>query len=334
MTAAPASAIDVSVVICAYTLDRWTDLAAAVASVVSQEPAPGEVILVIDHAPDLLDRARDEFRGIQVVESEGPRGLSAARNTGVGQARGRIVAFLDDDATAEPGWLRGLVEPYRDPGVLGTGGWAEAAWDEGRPRWFPEEFDWVVGCSYRGSPRRTASVRNPLGCSMSFRRDVFETVGGFRLEVGRIGRLPAGCEETELCIRARRQLPGARIVHVPSARVRHRVRASRGTWRYFASRCYAEGRSKAIVARIAGARDGLSTERSYTLRTLPRGVLAGIGDALKGDPSGLGRAAAIVAGFATTTTGYVVGSLSLLMRPEMRPVSAADPAPTTAPGSR
>jgi hypothetical protein len=201
------------------------------------------------------------------------------------------------------------VGAYGDPAVIGAGGPAEPAWDGGRPRAFPSEFDWVVGCTYRGMPEQTSPIRNPVGANMSFRREVFEAVGGFRHGIGRVGKRPVGCEETEFCIRAQAHFTDATIVYEPRARVRHRVPASRARWTYFRSRCYAEGLSKALVTSFAGRGPGLASERAYTLRTLPSGVGRGLRDALRGDLSGLGRAAAIVAGLAVTTVGYAVGTV-------------------------
>ena len=170
MTAAgTGQAVSVSVVICAYTEARWDDLVAAVRSVQLQDPTP-EVIVVIDHNDALFDRVRIEILGIKVIVNTGRRGLSGARNAGVAVATGDIVAFLDDDAEAEDQWLPRLVETYRDGDVLGVGGSVTPNWSGTRPRWFPPEFDWVVGCSYQGMPETRAPVRNFIGTNMSFRR--------------------------------------------------------------------------------------------------------------------------------------------------------------------
>ena len=126
-----------------------------------------------------------------MVANTGTRGLSGARNTGVDAASGDIVAFLDDDAAAADGWLAALTAPFADPHVVGTGGGAEPVWTLPRPGWFPDEFGWVVGCSYRGLPVTRAPVRNPIGCNMAFRRAALLEVGGFRDEVGP-GRDAAG----------------------------------------------------------------------------------------------------------------------------------------------
>jgi len=306
---APPATLTVSVVICCYTEQRYTLLREAVDSVLRQTRPADEVIVVVDHAPSLLRRARSEFDGrVQVIANGGRRGLADARNAGVRRATTDVVAFLDDDAVADDRWLHELTAAYADPRVIGSGGLVDAAWASQAPRWMPSEFLWVVGCSYTGLPTIPTAVRNPIGANMSFRRDVLAGEG-FRPGVGRIGTIPMGCEETEMAIRAARRTPGARVLHLPGARVRHHVPAERTSWRYFASRCWAEGRSKAIVARLAGAERGLSSERDYVRRTLPAAVMRGVGDALRGDASGLGRAGAVVAGLLLTGAGYARGRI-------------------------
>jgi GT2 family glycosyltransferase len=303
----------VSVIICAYTDRRWPVLVDAVASARAQEPAPLEVVLVIDHNDDLLTRARAELAsaGVAVVANAQRQGLSGARNTGVAKARGDVVAFLDDDAIARPGWLASLTAAYAsDAAVVGTGGVAVPRWETGKPDWFPEEFLWVVGCSYVGLPEQPAPIRNPIGANMAFRRAACTDAGGFSHGIGRVGKTPLGCEETELSIRVRAANHGATILQVPGAAVDHLVTAERVRWTYFRSRCWAEGLSKALVTDSVGHDQGLASERTYATRTLPLGVLRGLGDALRGDLSGLRRAGAIVAGLGITTAGFVRGTIA------------------------
>ncbi|MGH9010562.1 MAG: glycosyltransferase family 2 protein, partial [Acidimicrobiia bacterium] len=211
----------VSVVICAYTEERWDDLLEAVQSVGNQEPQALETIVVIDHNDALYGRALVALDGCTVITNSEERGLSGARNTGITAAKGDIIIFLDDDAAAEPGWIARLVAPFQDERVLGVGGSAVPVWAGGAPDWFPTEFNWVVGCSYTGMPDRLAEIRNLMGCNMAFRREVFEAVGGFRSGIGRVGKRPVGCEETELCIRARQHFPRGVFLFDPEAVVRH-----------------------------------------------------------------------------------------------------------------
>jgi hypothetical protein len=74
---------------------------------------------------------------------------------------------------------------------------------------------------------------------------------------------------------------------------------------YYTSRCYQEGRSKAILSRLEGSDAALSSERSYTLRVLPAGVIRGVIQAVRGDFGGAQRAAAIIVGLYVTAFGYV-----------------------------
>jgi glucosyl-dolichyl phosphate glucuronosyltransferase len=316
----------VSVVICAYTEDRWQNLVEAIESVQRQTVPPHEIVLVIDHNPSLLARARQTFPGIAIVENRQPRGVSGARNSGVDAANGEVIAFMDEDATAAPDWLGWLSRYYDDARVMGVGGAIEPVWLIDRPKWFPDEFDWVVGCTYLGMPEVTCRVRNLIGCNMSLRREVFQKIGGFRSGIGRVGVSPVGCEETELCIRLNQQHPQSQLLYEPGSRVYHRVPVSRSNWRYFLSRCYAEGLSKAIVARFVGVGDGLSSERAYTFQTLPRGILRGITDVIRHrDFSGPMRSAAIVMGLTVTSFGYVYGLVSLRWakgRAARRPISS------------
>ena len=239
-------------------------------------------------------------------------------------AQGDIVAFLDDDAAADPDWLARIADHYQDPLVLGVGGMVRPDWEDERPRWFPSELDWVVGCCYRGMPTRSVPVRNFIGANMSFRRAVLEDCEGFSGALGRVGAIPRGCEETELCLRISQRNPDCILLYEPAAAVRHKVPNKRANWRYLRSRCYAEGLSKAAVARLAGPCRALASERSYVRSAIPRGILRCLADAARGRLSGVLAALTMVIAVAVTTVGYLVGTATA------RRASAYPPRPTPA----
>lgn len=302
--------VDASVVICAYTMDRWGDLGAALESIRRQSVAPRDIVLVVDHNPDLLALAKREFPDVRVVPNRG-KGHSAGRNTGIAESQGSLVVYLDDDAVAHVDWLKELVACCAAPDVLGAVGRIEARWTGTKPEWFPDEYLWVVGCSYRGLPPAGSEVRNLLGAGMAIKRSVLQRAGGFSSLVGRHGgSFPLSCDETEFCIRAKSVLPQGRFMQQPTAVISHRASAARATWRYFALRCYAEGIGKAYVASIASAPDTLATERSYVLKTLSKGALRGLADGIvRFDLSGFARTSAIALGLGCAAAGYVVGKL-------------------------
>ena len=297
----------VSVVICAYTERRWKQTRAALESALRQEPPPSEVLLVVDHNSGLAELARREFTSVSVLENAGTKGLSGARNTGLKAATQPVTAFLDDDAEARPGWLEHLAAPYSSPDVVATGGSVHPRWPVIRPRWLPPEFDWVVGCSYRGLPETTGQVRNPIGANMSMRTDLALEVGGFDESVGRVGTNTRGCEETELSIRLTARRAGSVILYVPEAAVDHHVAPERLTLKYFRLRCWHEGLSKAEVVRLAGATAGLQRERRQTAVVIPAALIRELRSLATGHPSSAARIYALIAGLTAASAGYFTG---------------------------
>lgn len=254
----------VSVVISTYSIERAIYLRDCIESLRRQTLLPTEIILVLDPDDSLVDFYKELFlKDVKIVVSRG-FGLSCARNAGVKNANGEIVAFIDDDAFADKRWLEDLVKDYDSPNVLGIGGHIKPLWENGRPFWFPDELDWVIGCSYKGLPEHKTGVRNPIGCNMSFRRDVFEDVGYFETGVGRVGNKLVAGEEAELSIRILQKNPCSKILHNPSALVFHRVPKRRTSLWYMVIRSFHEGYSKAIIAssRRSSLKD-LNTEVGY-----------------------------------------------------------------------
>ena len=254
----------VSVIISTYSLERFNDVLDCINSLSRQTLLPYEVILVLDPVEELREFYVSRVPShVKIVISE-EKGLSNARNAGVRRAFGNVVAFIDDDAVADKDWLRILVKNYDDLDVLGVGGLVMPVWENGRPIWFPEELDWVVGCSYKGLPEHKSCVRNPIGCNMAFRKDVFEKVGYFKSDIGRQGKKLLGSEEAEFSTRMIGIIPNAKIIYDPSAIVHHNVPKSRAGFRYFMRRSFYEGVSKRLMEKVeSNPTDVLSVEKQY-----------------------------------------------------------------------
>ena len=310
-----ANATRATVVVCAFSSARLEQTVDCVRSVLSQDPPPAQIVVVVDHNDALQADLRARLpEGVEIVANEDARGLSSARNTAIARSRGDYVVFIDDDAVAHDQWLVRLLAAFDDPTVIGVGGHARPLWEEPPPAWFPPELLWVVGCSYTGLPD-TGSVRNPLGCNMAFRADLFERVGMFNPAIGRLGSLPLGCEETEFCIRAARAIPDARIALVGGAEIDHHVPAARGRVSYLLRRCYFEGISKALV-RGLGDQRSLDTERAYLRHALPARAKVSVRRALSGHlTEGLGRVGALIGSVGAAAAGYLFGLVAFRVRP-------------------
>ena len=298
----------VSVVIAAFADERWTQLCDAIESVREQTAPALETVVVIDHNPALLARARREFTDCTVIANTGARGASGARNTGAASCHGEIIAFLDDDARSSACWLAALLCHFSRADIVGVGGRIDPLWAASRPRWFPVEFGWAVGFSYQGMPERAPA--GPQRVGRQHGHPLFGVRGRRRFPRGlRQGRrrgaarghrpVPAGGRRPgDLVLRADRRAsgtgyPGSAPPSATSPAAASTRGRARRRWRRWTGRGQAPPPSAATPT-------GSSRTR----------VLRGLQDAAQGDAWGAARAAAIAVGFATTAAGFAAGWLT------------------------
>ena len=309
----PTPRLATTIVIPTHSEERWASLVRTIASARSQNHAPAEIVVVTDHNPELFRRIRRDLAGVTVLENAYAQGVSGNRNTGAFHAQTSLIAFLDDDTSADPDWLGRLIKPFEDATVVGTGGGISPDWQFSRPRWMPEEFLWAVGGSYAGMPTKTAPIRNVWSASMVVRREVFMAVGGFRVGFGKLGDVNRP-EDTELCLRMS-ALAGGHWMYVPDAVIRHEVPARRSTFNFFLHRCYSEGRGKVQMAGLHNGNATLGAEKAY-LRSLPRAVVRNVGAGLTGKGvDNFLQAGGVLAGVAAAGWGTVVETVAAKRAP-------------------
>lgn len=299
----------ISVIICVYTEERLADIKEAVNSVLNQSFAPCEVIVSVDHNIGLSDTLKKEFTAeVKIVRNEGIRGLSETRNVGIRASDGEIIAFIDDDAVAKKDWLLHLTAPFKNKNVVAVGGKAIPLWlNGGRPTWFPEELDWIVGCSYKGLPVKGNEIRNVPGCNMAFSREAFTKAGLWENSIGSIGQSLKGGEEAELCIRIAERNPGSSIVLSPDAIIKHKVPAHRASLNWIWKNSFDQGRCKARLNMLIRdtQRTAFSTENSYLRYLLLNSIPVRLSRFYK--RGSLTQIGAILVCITATAMGYVVG---------------------------
>jgi glycosyltransferase involved in cell wall biosynthesis len=324
--------LTVSVVICAYTEDRWALIQRAVASVRDQGRPPVEIIVSVDHNDALLERCRREWAHevtsptvpVTVIANKYQGRLGSARNSAAEIARGDIVAFLDDDAWADPEWLDRLVAPYGDPSVVAVGGAPLPEFERARPAWFPIEFDWVFGCAYAGLPETKAPVARLIGANMSVRRQALAEIGGFHSD---------NHDDMDMCHRLRHSRPEDQIVYEPVARVHHFVPAQRTTWAYFWRRCFFVNRGKVEAFRQMEGAANLSADVGFVARALSRGLSRDLKQAMHGDKWAVARAASILAGVVLAGSGHVAGTWQWHRSRSQRTIRRSAPSRFPGPGA-
>jgi glycosyltransferase involved in cell wall biosynthesis len=234
----------ISVIVC--TLDRPASLRRTIESLIAQDLPPGdfEVIVVSNRGPALEATGREPANGPAIHYTFEPRlGLSNARNRGLSLATGELVAFIDDDATADPHWLPSLAKALdRDAGNPAcAGGKVIAEWERPPPGWLRGSLLKFLGIVDLGERRRAVIWPNEVlvGCNIAFRTMELRDMGGFDPVLGRRGTALYGNEEVALEQRVHEA--GGAIIYEPAAVVRHHVPAHRMSLAWFVKRVFYQG---------------------------------------------------------------------------------------------
>ncbi len=309
--------LSVSVVICTYTEDRWNLLTEAVRSAKEQSCRPREIIVSVDHNAELYRKCVATWSTchasdvpIIIVQNRFGGRLGSTRNTAAEIAAGNIIAFLDDDASALPNWLDELVRGYEDPRIMAIGGRPVARFEVQRPRWFPEDFDWVFGCAYKGLPSERRAVRRLIGANMSVRRNALVEVGGFHSD---------NHDDMDLSHRLAQRFGAKSVVYEPSAVVFHHVPEARLTWSYFWRRCYYVNRGKVSAFHEMKSPGNLRAELEFVSRSIMSGAHAAMTALIRGRTDPLVRFMIASVGIALAAAGHLDGRMRLVLgrtRPE------------------
>lgn len=268
----------ITVILCTY--NRCGVLAKALDSVAaSRLPASTNwEVLVIDN--NSSDGTRDVIEGYcrnfpdrfrYIFESK--QGKSHALNNGIRQARGELLAFIDDDVIAEPLWLQNLTEPLINGNWGGAGGRILAQEIFAVPRWLPMEGPYslsgMLALFDLGDHARELTCP-PFGTNMAFRKSIFEKYGMFRTDMGPCPGSEIRNEDTEF---GRRLMSaGVRLWYEPSAVVYHAVPESRLTKSYLLRFWYDQGR--ASIREITRRPDIAGIPRHYFTIVKTMAVLA------------------------------------------------------------
>lgn len=164
--------------------------------------------------------------------------LSRARNLGMQEARGRYLAYLDDDDEALIGWLEALMVGCREYAPDFCGGPIYPLYRSPKPYWFKDE--WGIHCYYGDVPVKTDKPF--AGGNFVVKRELAGSLGGFREYLGMAGDKIAYGEETDLMMRAKDSNPDLTVVYLPEVAVRHEIRPEKMTMRWCLRSAWARGR--------------------------------------------------------------------------------------------
>mgnify|MGYP001569123278 CR=1 FL=1 len=190
-------------------------------------------IVVVDN--NSADRTRDVVEAFRRTMAwpvhyvkEPRQGIASARNRALDTARGTYVAFIDDDALADPEWATAIWRCAEDTQADLIGGTVRPLWLTERPRWLSDDLlGPIMALDYGPHRKRCANGETFLTTNCTLRRASLERHGAFETSLGRRGQRWIGGEDVELCRRWLRR--GAHVVYEPAAIVQHKVEATRVT---------------------------------------------------------------------------------------------------------
>lgn len=224
-----------------------------------------ELIVVDNNSTDDTEKVVRRFMSrnlcIRYVKEEN-QGLSYARNRGIEEAKGEVLAFVDDDVFFDKNWVSAVLEEFKKgEAPCCIGGKVVPHFENDMPGWIrrlPPDLRSLV-YMYLGVPAEGDVENNfdypdhPFGVNMACRKSVFSEVGGFTVGLGRIGTNLLSGEETEFFYRVHRI--GCGVKYVPRAKILHRVPEARTKPEWFILRQYWQGRSMVVVRCLIGEID-------------------------------------------------------------------------------
>jgi glycosyltransferase involved in cell wall biosynthesis len=236
------SKIAISVIICTY--NRAELLGSALQTLCEQTINKSHYeILVVDNnsqdsTPNLTENFCRSYPNIRYV-LETKQGLSHARNRGWQEAKGRYVAYVDDDCKMPTQWLAIAMKIIDRIAPAVFGGPAYAFYNSPKPYWWKDYYGTYEQSQVSRPLRRHEYLK---GNNIFFRREVLEGMKGFDAGLGMSEKNLGYHEETELQIRIRDAMPNELIYYDPELHVYHLVRPETMTSRWILNSCFASGR--------------------------------------------------------------------------------------------
>ena len=173
------------------------------------------------------------------------QGLSYARNRGIRESQGDLLAYVDDDATVNPQYLESYATFFaRHPQAVAAGGPILPVYETEEPRWMSHYTrQLITGRLYHGdSERQFPRDSYPGGGNACYRRSVFDTIGLFNVELGRKGNSLIGAEEKDLFDKMNSH--NMKFYYIPTAILYHIIAPYKLTDDYFERLTYGIGVSE------------------------------------------------------------------------------------------
>lgn len=275
----------ISATICSYNRARF--VIKAVESIFNQDFDKNlyEVIVVDNNSTDNVIELLAAYKAAHPnynfsYYTETNQGVAHTRTRCAKEAKGEIIAYLDDDSTAEPGWLKGMVTFFDEqPDVYSVGGKISPLFLTGIPNWFSKYFWGLVGSFDQGGQiKQLKGERYPCGANMAFRKAAFDKIGYFNTALGRSGKGLLATEEKDIYKRV--LAAGYKVYYLPHVSVIHAVEANKFDVNYVKRNSMGIGGGERL--RLKGDTMGLLKKFLEYIAKWGFAIVYGIGFLIKG----------------------------------------------------
>jgi len=277
----------ISAVVCTYK--RADYLRSALRSLCDQTlPREQYEVIVVDNAVEVeTKRVVDEFSGGEInlsYTAEPQIGLSHARNRALKEARGKYVAFLDDDARADTSWLKALLNAFEGTGAAAVGGRVWLDWEGEKPVWVhDEQLSLFTFVDHGDEAHALRDGEYLVGANVAFRRDAANEIGGFDANLGRQGSVLLSGEEAKLISEITKR--GETVYYEPDALVWHSVHPSRKRPSWLLRRMFWDGASQPLISHEQPSRGALIRAVVFDSRQCLRWAVSALTARIRGRKS-------------------------------------------------
>lgn len=256
-----------SVVVSAYSLERFNDLIDVIDGISNQTYSSIETIIIIDKNKELFDKITNyvktnRLKSMYIIFNPENKGLSYSRNIGIKNSHGSIIAFIDDDAIPHTDWAKNIVKTFDEDSLIGAvTGDVIPQWECKEMSWFPCVLHWMLSCSYVMTPTEKKEFERGFGTNMAFKKEVFDNVGIFDTNLGINGKKWVGGEDSDMFLRVKKS--GMKIMFNPNIQVQHKIYKYRIKAKFLAKRAFNGGYSVFLMRKLTRYSLQNSTEHKY-----------------------------------------------------------------------
>ena len=223
----------ISVIVCTYNRVKYLRICLEKLAIQTANSSEYEIIVIDNNSTDGTKLACESFIKIHkklnvnyFLELE--EGHTYSRNRGIIESKGEYLAFIDDDAFVDVDYIENIKKAFSTYNIAALGGKITPRYESGNPPvWMSKYLLPLVAALDMGQNKRYFNKgKYPIGANMAFKKNVFQNLGLFNIDLGRRGSKGLeGGDEKDIFLKLHKS--GAKVLYDPDVKVTHIIPESR-----------------------------------------------------------------------------------------------------------